>query len=323
MSLGTICLRGLRGSKKVTDKIVGKGKAFYCPLQQRNNHGFFAVNVNASVGFFAQLNWSLYIFAHCERHNLKPFIRYSSLNYTCSAGENWFDYFFENTALSPGDREKLGNGTVRISNISHIRELGLSPQYNAEISIRSANKLFNKYVRLKSELRDYVDDFDNRYFRQRRILGLHYRGTDKGSEAQPVSWDFSLQTILNFLNVDRQISALFVSSDEQRFIEFIEQNVKHIEVLYHDDKQRSSDGKAVHAYRRSDDNYFKGKEALVNCLLLSRCDTLIRTASFLSAWSSIFNPHLPVVLLNRPYKKKLYFPDREIVPQSMDVYLPK
>jgi hypothetical protein len=190
------------------------------------------------------------------------------------------------------------------------------------MSIRSANQLFNENVQLKSEMQDYIDDFVNRYFYRRQILGLHYRGTDKGSEAPPVSWDFCLQTIVNFLDSNRQIDALFVSSDEQPFIEFIERKLKRIEVLYHDDKQRSSDGKPVHAYRKGDDNYTKGKEALVNCLLLSRCNALIRTASFLSAWSSIFNPRLPVVLLNRPFSRKLYFPDREIVTKSMDVYLP-
>jgi hypothetical protein len=70
-------------------------------------------------------------------------------------------------------------------------------------------------------------------------------------------------------------------------------------------------------------NYKKGEGALIDCLLLSRCNTLIRTTSFLSAWASIFNPKLPIVLVNRPYPNKFWFPESALAPRSMDEYLPK
>lgn len=60
----------------------------------------------------------------------------------------------------------------------------------------------------------------------------------------------------------------------------------------------------------------KGFEALVNCLLLSRCDALIRSASFLSGWSNVFNPALPVIMLNRPFDAALWFPDREVLKRA-------
>jgi hypothetical protein len=59
----------------------------------------------------------------------------------------------------------------------------------------------------------------------------------------------------------------------------------------------------------------------VNALLLSRCTALIRTASRLSAWSSVFNPQLPVVMLNRPHDGMVWFPEREILKTSMNQYL--
>jgi hypothetical protein len=69
-------------------------------------------------------------------------------------------------------------------------------------------------------------------------------------------------------------------------------------------------------------NYRKGQEALINCLLLSRCSTLIRTTSFLSAWASIFNPGLPIVLLNEPYAKSLWYPEKVLIPRSLAGYGP-
>ena len=52
-----------------------------------------------------------------------------------------------------------------------------------------------------------------------------------------------------------------------------------------------------------DDNYTKGLDAIVDCLLLSRCNLLIKTPSQLSAWSKVFNLDLKLVLMGQPYKR--------------------
>ena len=103
---------------------------------------------------------------------------------------------------------------------------------------------------------------------------------------------------------------LIISSDK----------IRHVDIFWHEDTVRSVDGGAIHSRPEMGDNYIKGKEALINCLLLSRCNVLIRTASFLSAWSSFFNPKFPVIMLNTPYEHKLWFPDREIIKCSIKEY---
>jgi hypothetical protein len=69
--------------------------------------------------------------------------------------------------------------------------------------------------------------------------------------------------------------------------------------------------------------YEKGEDALVNALLLSRCSTLIRTTSFLSAFTSIFNPKLKVILLNKPYDRYLWYPETEILNSPNTNYCPE
>ena len=49
------------------------------------------------------------------------------------------------------------------------------------------------------------------------------------------------------------------------------------------------------------DNYRKGFHALADCLLLSRCQALVKTPSALSTWSKVFGPHLNLVLVGKPY----------------------
>lgn len=63
--------------------------------------------------------------------------------------------------------------------------------------------------------------------------------------------------------------------------------------------------------------YEKGEDTFVNALLLSKCSTLIRTTSLLSAWASVFHPDLKVILLNRPYDNRLFYPET-VIPEKAD-----
>lgn len=312
-------LAALRGFAGYVDNKI---KPFYCPLQQKRNHGIYAVNIHARVGFFAQLNWCLYIFSNCEKFNLKPIVILSSPFYVRAKGENWLEYFFENRNLSKMDRKLIDNGSITFSHISDIEQMGLPADHGSGMTLENANHLFWSYLTIKSEIMNYVESFVEEYFVNRTMLGIHYRGTDKKSEAEPVTWEYVARTISNYLDANPQVDSLFVASDEGDFIEWIKRRFKHIDVVSHNDTMRGTDGKAIHVQPALGDNYLKGKEALVNSLLLSKCDVLIRTSSFLSAWSSIFNPSLPVIMLNRPFDDKLWFPDALIVQKSLNEYLP-
>jgi hypothetical protein len=322
MNVRELYWQRLTECKDLARYLDNKLKPFYCPLQQKNNHGIYAVNINAKVGFFAQLTWCIYIFHHCERFNLTPYVVLSSPFYSVSEDGDWFEYFFDNLKLTETDRKKIKNGTIKISNISSIEQMGLPIDCGTHMSIGHASRLLEKNLRINGEIQDYVDSFVDKHFGNKTVLGIHYRGTDKQFEAKRVSKEFCAITISNYLASNSQIDALFVSSDEWDFIEWIESKFKQVEVISHDDKERSSNSNAVHTQPALGDNYAKGKEALVNCLLLSKCNALIRTASFLSAWSSIFNPHIPVIMLNKPNDDKLWFPDAEIIKTSMNEYLP-
>ena len=314
--------KSLEELRDIAALLNNKAKPIYIPFQQRRNHGIYAININAKVGLFAQLNWCLYVFAHCESFNLVPNILLTGPFYTRSKGENWLDYFFENRRLTSANRNLVVNGQIKLSHISDIEQLGLPADYGSKISLEYANHIFWKYLRLRNEILDYVSAFTDKHFGDKTILGIHFRGTDKKSEAKPITWDRVVATISNYIDANPGVDSLFVASDEERFIEWIKQEIKNMEVISHDDTERSMNGKAIHAQLGLGDNYMKGREALINSLLLSKCNTLIRSSSFLSGWSSIFNPSIPIVMLNRPFDSKLWFPDALVTQKSMNWYLP-
>jgi hypothetical protein len=230
-------------------------------------------------------------------------------------GPDWFDYFFVNRQLSPEDKERIGSGEVPICRIDGIRQLGLPESYDPQLNLDLASRLVRKYIGINPSLLDRVDAFLDKHLNGKCVLGIHYRGTDKGAEAPPVSYSEVKASICQFLDDNSKFDCLFVASDEQPFVDFIEKELgRQVPVVSHEDQERSKTNVAVHRSKEGD-RYKKGEEAVLNCLLLSRCNALMKNASILSGWSKLFNPELPVVLLNRPFEGQLWFPDRELVSQ--------
>jgi len=312
------------GGRRLPAKILGSPiflsrdliRPHICRFRQSKSGHLLAVNANSWVGLFAHLEWFLEISFHCERHNLTPFFMSTSPQYVDpQRGPDWFDYFFTNLQLSPKDKERITSGDVPICRIDGIRQLGLPENYDPQLTLEIASRLVRKYIGIKEAPLEKVDVFFDKYLKGRFVLGIHNRGTDKRAEAPPVSYSEFKRAICQFLDQNSEFDCLFVASDEQRFVDFIEKELsRQLSVVYHDDQERSKGNVAIHRSKRGD-RYKKGEEAVLNCLLLSRCNALIKNASIMSGWAKLFNPDVPVVLLNRPFERQLWFPDRELVLQ--------
>lgn len=282
--------------------------------QSRSGH-LLAVEINSWVGLFAHMEWFLEISLHCEQHDLTPCFMSTSPQYVNPEyGPDWFEYFFVNRQLSAEDSARINTGEVPICRIEGIRHLGLPVNYDLQLSLNTAGDLVRKYIGIRSEMLEKVNQFVDGHFTGKCVLGIHYRGTDKTpAEAPPVSYSEIRESIREFLEAHREFDCLFVASDEMRFVEFVQQAFGDaLPVFAHDDRERSRGDVAIHRSKQGD-AYRKAEEAVLNCLLLSKCNTLIKTASMLSAWSKLFNPDLPVILLNPPFDAQLWFPDRALV----------
>ena len=261
----------------------------------------------AGIGFFAQLTACLHFYRHAEARGFSPFVKLSSSNYLDSdLGDDWFAYYFDH--LKPR-REEAGRRrrALRIGNIGEM------PEFDRDLSLADANRLFFGTVRIKPEIVGAVDGFCRTNAVGGSTLGVHYRGTDKSQEATPPGYAEVYAIIDEVLARNPAMDTLFVASDEHGFIEGVASQFRGLRVVTFDDAVRSRDGTPVHLGGKASGNYRIGLDALMNALILSRCGALVRSTSFLSAWSSILNPGIPVFLVNTPYAHKLWFPEREIM----------
>ena len=288
----------------------------------RGKGGTVAVEIRANdVGFFAQLNWCLYVLAYCEQRKLNPWIRLTGPPYGDVPNHDWFHDFFEETGAAVRSDRAFAQRPYSSVRITHIQETTLAATFAPSMTIEHAHRLFKTYYRVKDRIQSYVDNFVATEFTGDGVIGLHFRGTDKKSEADPVDWSRCFRSVMKLATDRPEMKKVFISSDDPRFIDwFVREANCSLSVIVHPDEERSRDGQPVHKTAVGS-NYWKGFEALVNCLLLSRCAALIRTASFLSGWSSVFNPELPITLLNEPFARFCWFPDHELVKRSDNRYL--
>jgi hypothetical protein len=215
----------------------------------------------------------------------------NGLYYKATQGPNWWEYYFAPVLFVPSY-----NWTLHTYDIHEITHLALGALF--EMSRKRGYELIKKYIHVKPEILNEVDSFISSHFCDSYVIGIHYRGTDKVElELDRLSFEDAV------LAIEKEIEAipsnkkndfcLFVATDEATFLEYIKNKFK-CRVIY-TNATRSHNGSGVHW--QHPDNYLKGKEALLDCLLLSRCHCLLHTESNLSLIAEYFNPYIPSHLL--------------------------
>ena len=182
------------------------------------------------------------------------------------------------------------------------------------MTLESAAQLVKKNIIIKEYLLEIVDQYVAANFNNQQILGLHYRGTDKTGEAEKIEYSSILKNIHYYIEKYGEPSKLFVATDSNEFLNYILKLEFPFEVLHREEDIRSDNNIAVHFGIDSPEiAKIINQEALINCLILSRCSFLLKSSSFLSDWSKLFNPDLEVTVLNKPFDWALWFPGRALI----------
>jgi hypothetical protein len=178
---------------------------------------------------------------------------------------------------------------------------------------RKAFNLISKYMRPLPEVIKQVDDFYEKNLRGKFVLGVHYRGTDKREETrQFISRDNMLLEVsrkVYDLQRDGKDIVLFVASDEEGFVSLARQRFN--DVKFTDIPRSKSMFDSLHA-TSSDRPFEMGREALVDCLLLSRSDFLIRTTSNMGFFAEAFSPDMKSVRLNSAPWEEVAWQDQQL-----------
>ena len=253
------------------------------------------------IGMFATLSYCALLAKACEEKGIEPYIVASSPLYLSPArGNDWFGYFFGHNrveltehdiaALRKEGRILAVRGRDQINKFA--RGLATREISNEFSKFSEAARLFGKYFRVKPHMLDCVGEFIARNFDRAGQLGIHYRGTDHHHEYELVDPRLIVDAATEHFP---EYELIFVATDEKRFLDVARSHMpgKRVVTFMPEPPERHKIDQG--------DNYHKGFHALADCLLLSRCQALVKTPSALSTWGKVFGPDLDLVLVGKPY----------------------
>lgn len=83
---------------------------------------------------------------------------------------------------------------------------------------QEVNRIINEYIIFKPFIWNEVDQFVKDFFEGNFVIGVHYRGTDKKSEAPRVPYEVVAQCVLEQMGTLKNSNVIiYVATDEVKF----------------------------------------------------------------------------------------------------------
>jgi len=174
--------------------------------------------------------------------------------------------------------------------------------YEGRTVRQSVERAIQEWCQPRPEITQEVSSFSERHFMPGRMLGVHVRLTDvaAGAEGRRIVGLDNIMAAVDDWCAANQEGRIYLASDDQRVVTAFTKRFPG-RVAFQN-CLRSDDGTSIHGHY--DDGvagspYQKGREVLIDALLLAQCDHLIRTHSRVTAFSLCWNPKLTCQDLER------------------------
>ena len=204
-------------------------------------------------------------------------------------GQSWWDYYFSKNQFTYSNHAGSYNWVL-----NKWEQIDFSNYGRALAS--SVGNLFVDTVGIRDNIHNKVSKFYENKMNGQQVIGIHYRGTDKVSGAGKESDRVPFDDVCSVLNQFKR-SHFFVATDEQAFLNHIENFFGGRVFSYN--AIRSNNSLPIHSGIAGASMYKAGEDALVDCLLLSCCDKLVRTESNLSYACRYFNPRQKYTVIGK------------------------
>ncbi len=269
-------------------------------------------DLNMRCGFFASLTNLALLLEHNRLMGTESDFRLTSGMYGKGPpGSDWLADYFDRRSWS--DAPDGVRPVIRNIDALRLREL-----YEDHLEIDSVAELFGTHLCPNHAVLDRVDSFAVEVGRPlSETLGIHFRGTDKVAfESTYTPYSTVLEQTRKSLEFG-DYGAVVIASDEPQCIEYIIDGLRDVPVHVLPNSAANSNGRPAH-FTAGVDRYVLGLEAMQASLVLAGTGILIRTSSYLSAWSKVFRTDLRTITINKTHRDRS-FPERQVVAAENDL----
>jgi hypothetical protein len=212
-----------------------------------------------------------------NQHKLYPYFELKGknigFNKQLSNLDNIWDYYFDQQPPQNGNFNAIhkGGGHCLLSNI------------NPNL-IKEYSKIDKKYFKYKKDITKIVNNFKKTHL-SKKSIGVHFRASDTlfDNSRPNVPLKIYKESILKVLD---KYDTIFLSTDSQESLDYFNFHFK--DKLVYKDHYRVPYTKTFYSIHKNPPHpYQQGLEVIIDSLLLSECDLIIKPESNLSAYSVI------------------------------------
>lgn len=270
---------------------------------------------NPQATFFTQFLTVLQQLHFAEANHLTPVVNLDhiySYYYDANYGTNvWENYFEPIKAIASTELDKIDSQTITL--IRPEEQLTFFP---GEANLDFQNKkwwhnrqrahgarLTADYILLRPEILEVIDDIYKTHWQGHTVLGIDLNRPEKHGPIEKGHMQFgrNVQPEEFFPFIDKFLSLnpggkLFITTDQNQFMTTLIK--QYGDQVIH--TKNIGSGTETSALNSSGKGYNQGIDALINVLLLSKSDFLIKGCSNAGEVATYFNPKVPVIDLFYP-----------------------
>lgn len=274
-----------------------------------------------SGGLFAQIfNRILEILHRLKEHNIYPLFKIHSRLYGLGESKNIIPHLImHNYNYETNNNKQCDNILFELfpyenKNNDYVFKLvDIRRKWRYTLrTLEEGNKLFFEYFVFPNKIMNDVEHLYKLYFNDKKVLGFHYRATDKmgapgnyGDKGYCETYYFQLRKTVDILRKELKIlntNTIFVACDNKSVLNTLSDEIENINIISIDYNFPHNNGTPIHSYgaiKSDNDKLNMGISAIIDTMLLSKCNKLIKYGSQMSAYAVLINPKLEAVRLNR------------------------
>ena len=149
--------------------------------------------------------------------------------------------------------------------------------------------LFDKYLRVNKNILKKTKIFKNKYFKNKKVLGIHFRGTDQkisaGHTLPPTI--FEIEKIINDSLKKKKYDLIFLVTEELEY--FLKLKKKFGDYICSYDVFRGNNTKDFNSCKRKFHRNYLGIENLLEAITLSYCEKIVYCETNISLFSIFYS----------------------------------
>ena len=168
--------------------------------------------------------------------------------------------------------------------------------------------IFKRYIKIKKEIILESENFIKNNFKNKKILGVHFRGTDmKTQERHPFPATYKqITSYIDYEIINHRFDKIFLVTEEEDYLNKLK--LRYKEKICYFSSYKSNIPDIFNNTKRKNHRYLIGKENLIDMLLLSNTKTIICTNSNMTDASNFLkNSKIEIIKIDNGYNSDNLF----------------